>query len=82
MRATFELREERFNSVEGACAGELVDDGVVSFVVMVKVGVVFSGVIEDLEGEVEILLTVDHGDKAFGVEALWPWFDWWSDCVV
>ena len=48
---------------------------------MGEVGVVFAGVVEDLEGEVEVLLAADHRDEAFGGEALGPGFDWGSDGV-
>lgn len=56
------------------------DDGVVGVVIVGKVGVEFSGVVEYLEGKIEILLTEDHGDKAFWVEALGPGFDGGCDC--
>lgn len=48
---------------------------------MGEVWVVFSGVVEDLEGEVEVLLAADHGDEAFGIEAFGPGCDWGSDGV-
>lgn len=52
----------------------------VSVVIMGKVGVEFSGEVEYLEGKIEILLTEDHGDKAFRVETLGPGFDGGCDC--
>lgn len=57
------------------------DDGMVGFVSMVEIGVVISGVVEDLECEIEILLLGDDGAKAFGGEFPWPWFDWGCDGV-
>lgn len=59
---------------EGTCAGELLNHGVVGVVIMGKIGMEFVGVVEDLEGEVEILLAVDHGDEALRGEAGGPWF--------
>lgn len=55
------------------------NDGVVGVVIMRKVGVVFTGVDEYLEGKIKILLSGDHGDQAFRKEALGPGFDWWCD---
>lgn len=46
-------------------ARELVDDGVVSVIIVVKIGVIFTGVLEYLEGKVEVLLAGDNRDKAF-----------------
>ncbi|KAK8500409.1 hypothetical protein V6N13_028104 [Hibiscus sabdariffa] len=77
-----ELRDERFHGFEGARAGELLDDGLVGVVIMEKVGVEFAGVKEDLEGKIEVLLAVDHGDEAFGMEALGPGFNRGCDGVV
>ena len=77
-----ELREQGFHRFKGACAREFVDDGVVGVVILGKIGVEFSGVEEYLEGKIEVLLTVDHGNEAFWVEALGPGFNWGRDCVV
>ncbi|KAK8630906.1 hypothetical protein V6N13_079677 [Hibiscus sabdariffa] len=49
---------------------------------MEKVGVEFASVKEDLEGKIEVLLAVDHGDEAFGMEALGPGFNRGCDGVV
>lgn len=57
------------------------DDGVVGFVGVVEIGVVVSGVVEDLEGEIEVLLLGDDGAEAFGGEFLRPWLDWGRDSV-
>lgn len=35
----------------------------------------FGGVVENLKGEVEILLANDHGDEALGIETLRPGLD-------
>ena len=48
---------------------------------MGEIAVEFSGVVEDLEGEVEVLLAADHRNDPFGGEALGPGFDWGSDGV-
>lgn len=77
-----ELREEGFHGLKGACSTEFVDDGVVGVVIVVKVWVEFSSIEEYLEGKIEVLLTGDHGDEAFRVEALGPGFDWGCDGVV
>lgn len=53
----------------------------VGIVIVGKSGVEFAGVVEDLEGKVEILLAGYHGDEAFGKEAVGPGFDWGSDGV-
>lgn len=76
-----QLGEEGLHGVEGAGAGELVDDGSVGVVVVAEVRVVVTGVVEDLEGEVEVLLAGDHGDEAFRGEALGPGSDWGCDGV-
>lgn len=41
------------------------DDGKVGSVVMGKIVVEFSGEMEDLEGKIEVLLTVNDGNEAF-----------------
>lgn len=71
-----QLGEEGLHGVEGSSAGELVDDGEVGFVVVAEVRVVVTGVVEDLEGEVEVVLAGDHGDQAFWGEAFGPGRDW------
>ena len=70
------MGEEGFDGVEGASASELVDDGEVGVVVVVEAGVVVGGVVEDLKGEIEVLLADDDGGEASGVEALGPGLDW------
>lgn len=77
-----ELREKRFDRVEGAGARELLDDGDISVAVVVKSGMEFSGVEEDLEGEIEVFLAKDHGNEAFWIEVLWPRFNRRRDGVV
>lgn len=57
------------------------DDRVIGFVIMFKVWVVVTGMVEDLEGKVEVLLARDDGNKSFGVEFLGPGFDWGSNGV-
>lgn len=57
------------------------DDGVVGFVSVVEIGVVIGGVVEDLKGEIEVLLLGDDGAEAFGGELSWPGFDWGCDGV-
>lgn len=57
------------------------DDGVVGIVIVVEIWVVISSVVEDLEGEIEILLLADDRAEAFGGELLRPWFDWGRDGV-
>lgn len=47
----------------------------IRIVIVRKTRVEFSGIVEDLEGEVDILLAGDHGDEAFGVKPLWPGFE-------
>ncbi|KAJ0932581.1 hypothetical protein HanPSC8_Chr04g0175291 [Helianthus annuus] len=42
---------------------------------MFKSGVVFTSMVKDLEGKVEVLLLGDNGYKAFRVELLGPRFD-------
>lgn len=59
---------------EEAGAGEAGDDGKVGVVGVGEVGVEFSGELEDLEGEVEVLLAGDDGDEAFGGEVFGPGF--------
>lgn len=76
MSVTLELGEERFHGLKSAGARELEDNGVVSVIIMGKSGVEFSGIEEDLKCKIEILLAGDHGDKALGVEAPGPGFDW------
>lgn len=71
-----QLGQKGLHGVKSASSSELVDDGMVSVVVVAEVGVVVAGVVEDLEGEIEVLLAGDHGNKAFGVEFLGPWIDW------
>jgi hypothetical protein len=80
VRAT-EVGEKGFEGREFAGTAEAVDDGVVGVVIVGKTRVEFSGVVEDLEGKVEILLASDHGDQALRVETLRPGFDWWCYCV-
>lgn len=48
---------------------------------MVEVGVIVAGVVEDLEGKVEVLLAGDDGGEAFRGELFGPGFDWGSDVV-
>lgn len=55
------------------------DDGVIGVAIMRKFWVKTAGVFEYLESEVEILLSSDHGDQAFWVEAFRPRFDWGCD---
>lgn len=57
------------------------NDGMISIVVVGKSGVKFAGVVEDLKGEVEILLASDHSDEALGKQTLRPRFDGRSDGV-
>lgn len=59
-----ELREEGFHGLEGAGAGEALDDGEIGVVVVGEAPVVFASVVEDLEGEVEVLLAAHHGGQA------------------
>lgn len=75
------MREHRFHGVKSASARELVDNGVVGVVIMRETRVVFACVVEDLEGELEILLACDHGNKAFRVEVYWPVFERGRDRV-
>lgn len=76
-----QLDEEGLHGVECASTGELVDNGEVGVVGVVEVRVIVGGVVEDSEGEVEVLLAGDDGDEVFWVEALGPGFDWWCDSV-
>lgn len=76
-----EAREKRFHGLEGAGAREALDDGEIGVVVVGEARVVFASMIEDLEGEVEVLLAGDHGDQALRVEALRPGPDGWSHRV-
>ena len=48
---------------------------------MGKSGVIFAGVVEDLKGEVEILLATNHSDEAVGKQTLRPWFNGRRDGV-
>lgn len=57
------------------------DNGVVGFISVMEIRVVISGVVEDLKGEIEILLLGDDGAEAFGGEFSWPGFDWGCDSV-
>lgn len=57
------------------------DNGVVGIVIVVEIWVVISSVVEDLEGEIKILLLADDGAEAFGGEFLRPGFDWGCDGV-
>ncbi|GAB2265100.1 hypothetical protein Dimus_000167 [Dionaea muscipula] len=60
-----QLGEEGFGVVELAGVGEAGDDGEVGVEVVGQVSVEVFGIVEDLEGEVEVLLTVNDGDEAF-----------------
>lgn len=75
------LIEKGFHGRESASPSELEDDGVEGVVGVVEVGVVVGGVVENLEGEIEVLLAGDDGDEAFGGEVFGPGFDWGCDCV-
>lgn len=77
-----ELRYEGFHGFEGTCTREFLDDGLVGVEIMAKVGVELASVEEDLEGEIEVLLAIDHGDEALWMEALWPRFNWGCNGVV
>lgn len=57
------------------------DNGVVGFVIVVEIRVVITGVVEDLDGKIEILLLGNDGAEAFGGEFLWPGFDRGCDGV-
>ena len=57
------------------------DDGKVGIVVMGKIVMEFSGEVEDLEGEIEVLLTVNDGNKTFWGEVFRPRFDWRGEFV-
>ena len=57
------------------------DDGVIGLVGVLESRMVVAGMVEDLEGKVEVLLGGDDGDEAFGVEFLRPRFDWGSNGV-
>lgn len=70
-----EVGEEWVDVLKSAGAREAADDGVVGVVIMGKSGVVFAGVVENLEGEVEFGFASDEGDEALRVEALGPVFD-------
>lgn len=70
-----EVGEEWVDVLKSAGAREAADDGVVGVVIMGKSGVVFAGVVENLEGEVEFGFASDEGDEALWVEALGPVFD-------
>lgn len=54
--------EQGLDGIEFSSATQALDNGVVCVVIVGKVGVEFAGVVEDLEGKVEILLAGDHGD--------------------
>lgn len=51
------------------------NDRMISIVIMGKSGMIFAGVVEDLKGEVEILLANDHSNEALGIETLRPGLD-------
>lgn len=76
-----EVGEEWVDVLKSAGAGEAADDGVVGVVIMGKSGVVFAGVVENLEGEVEFGFASDEGDEALWEEALGPVFDRRGDGV-
>lgn len=57
------------------------DDRVVGLVIMFKTWVVVTGMVEDLEGKVKVLLAGDDSSEAFRVEFLGPRFDWGSNSV-
>lgn len=57
------------------------DNGVVGVVTVAEIRVVITGVLEDLEGEIEILLLGDDGAEALGGEFLRPGFDRGRDGV-
>lgn len=51
------------------------DNGVVSVVIMKKIGMVLSGVMEYLKSKISILLAYYDGAESFGEEFLGPGFD-------
>ena len=67
--------------MKSAGTRETVEDGVVGVVVMGKARVEFGGVVEDLEGEVEVGFASVEGDEALWVEASGPGLDWWGHGV-
>lgn len=75
------LGEEGLHGGEGAGAGELFDHGVVGFIVVGKFGVELSYMVEDLDGEVEVLLAAEHGGEALWREACGPGLDGKGDNV-
>lgn len=48
---------------------------------MLKIGVVFTCVVEDLKGKIDILLGGDDRDEAFRVKLFGPGFYRWSHGV-
>lgn len=64
-----------------ASTSEAGDDGEISVVVVGEIGVEFASIMEDLEGEVKVLLAGDDGDEAFVGQVLRPWFDRRCDFV-
>lgn len=76
-----EVGEEEFELGEASGAGELVDEGVVGAVGVGEAGVEVAGVVEDADGEIEVVLPADHGDEALRVEAVGPGMDGRGDAV-
>ena len=60
-------------------SGEFFDHGGVRFVIVGEIRVVFVGVFEDLEGEVEVLTATNHRDEGFWEEDLVPGFGLGND---
>lgn len=57
---TVQSRENLFDVFELARSREFLDNGVIGIVIMGESRVVFACVVENLKGEVEILLASDH----------------------
>lgn len=71
-----ELGEEGVDGAELAGAGELEEDGVVGVVGVAEARVEIAGVVEDLEGQVQVVLAGDDLDEALRGQVLRPRLDW------
>ena len=60
---------------------EASNNGMIGVVVVGEARMEVASIMEDLKGEVKVLLACEHGDQALRVEALGPRLDRGSDAI-